>query len=203
MSETSTVEGNGVAVTEPGPAPRYESVSGLLVLVTEDERPVVEFDGPEGEARRRPALATVKVERSAVGRPVELMFVEGDLDQPVITKVAHVIDLQAELRMRWDALGRKVLGLDRGPRKLADLVQDLSVFVCVVAWFETHGNITHAAKSLGTSRRSLRHYINIWKEQHPCLVPAPPVRAYEINPRETKAKTRRPEVESHALEGGQ
>lgn len=182
---------SGPAAADPGPVRRFEPMLGALVEVTPDHGLMVELDGPEGETLRRPALATVDVARGAVGKMVELRFVNGDLDHPVITNVAPVIDWRTLLQERWAALGRKVLGLDPGPRKLPELVTDLAIFVCVAAWFEKHGNITHAATLLYTSRRIVRQYINLWKEQNPLLVPTPLVKERTGLPRKARLRPRR------------
>lgn len=146
-----------------------EPVVGTLVAMSRSGNPLVELDGPDGELRRCTALAGVPVEADMVGRPVALTFV-GDLDQPVITRV---IDVRDVLRARWDALGRKVLGLDPGPRKLSVLTEEMRVLACTAAWFEANGSITHGAACVGTSRRSLRVHVRRWTAHNPRLVPAP------------------------------
>jgi hypothetical protein len=181
-----------------GPARCYEPVIGTLVAVTDDHEPVVEFGGPEGKARRRTAISTVKIEGGAVGHLVELGFVRGDLDRPVITKLAPSLDWQPQLQVRWDALGRKVLGLESGTHEIATLVEEFRVLACVTVWFEARGNITRAAKSRDTSRRSLRYYVNLWKAQNPGLVPRRPVKERKVKPRKSRAKARQPKVEGHA-----
>ena len=66
------------------PSPRYEAVIGTVVEAEPGREPVVELDAG-GVVVRRAALATVPIDRSAIGHPVVLMFVGGDLDRPVIT----------------------------------------------------------------------------------------------------------------------
>jgi hypothetical protein len=140
-----------------------------LVEVSQGGEPLVELDGPDGEDRRCTAFATVPIDAGMVGRPVELRFV-GHQARPVITRV---IDVRAELRARWDALGRKVLGLDPDPRKLIALVEELRVLACTAAWLDADGCITHGAVRIGTSRRSLRVHVRRWTRHNPRLVPAP------------------------------
>lgn len=66
-------------------APRYDAVLGTVVEAMPGHDPEVEFEGADGEILRRPAISTVPIDRRAVGHPVVLMFVGGDLDRPVIT----------------------------------------------------------------------------------------------------------------------
>jgi hypothetical protein len=146
-----------------------EPVIGTLVGMSKGGEPLVELDGPDGEDRRCTALTTVQIEAGMVGRPVELMRVD-HLDRPVITRV---IDVRAELRARWDVLGRKVLGLDPDRSKLTALVEDLRVLACTAAWLDADGCITHGAVRVGTSRRSLRVHVQRWKRHNPRLVPTP------------------------------
>ena len=178
-----------------GPARGYEAIVGTLVSVAGDHGPVVEFDGPVGECRQRTALALTPVEGVAVGHPVELTFVEGDLDRPVITKI---FDWKTELWARWAALGRKVLRLEPGPWKLEALVEEFTVLACVVAWFTMEGNITHAANLVGTSRKVLRERITAWKKANPRLVPVSPAKERKAKPRKSRRKARKPEAEGHA-----
>ena len=184
--------------TECGPNRRYEPIIGTLVVITDDYEPVVEFDAPDGEARRRTALATVKIDGGAVGHPVVLMFVRGDLDRPVITRLAPPLDWQRQLQVKWDALGRKVLGLESGAHAIAKLVEEFRVLACATAWFEAHGNITHAAKSRSTGRRSLRLYLDIWKAHNPGLVPQRPVKERQPRPRKSRARARKAKAQGHA-----
>lgn len=79
---------------------------------------------------------------------------------------------QAALASKWQALGREILGLSVGPRrKLSELVRECGSLVIVAAWFESEGNITHAAQRLGASRKALRDRIVDWRQRHPELVP--------------------------------
>ena len=180
---------------EPGPTRRYEPIVGTLVVVTRDRELLVEFDGPEGECRRRTALAITPIESNAVGHPVELMFVEGDLDRPVLTKL---VDWKVELWARWAALGRKALGYEPGPWKVEALAEECKVLVCVAAWFREHGNKTHAANLVGTSRKVLRDRTAEWKSANPRLVPVPLVKELEAKARRSRAKARKPNAEGHA-----
>lgn len=72
----------------PEPAPHYDAIVGTLVEAAPDEDPMdpmVEYEGPDGAVLRRAAATTVELEPEAVGHPVVLMFLRGDLDRPVIT----------------------------------------------------------------------------------------------------------------------
>ena len=107
------------------------------------------------------------------------------------------LDWQAELARRWDALVREVFGQEDGTRrKLRDLVDDCALLIVVTAWFASHGNITHAAKRLGASRRALRERIVVWRKDHPDLVPRPPVRQLKSN--KPRRRKRRPATEDGA-----
>jgi hypothetical protein len=177
---------------------RYEPVIGTLVVITDDHEPVVEFDALDGEPRRRTALATVRFDRSAVGHPVELMFVRGDLDRPVITKLVPSPAWQAELHARWDALGRKALGVEPWPDKFDKLFQEAKRLACVAAWFEAQGNITRAASTLRTSRRLVRGQLNAWKSQNPRLVPRPAAMERMPTPSSSSTNAHEPEAEGRA-----
>lgn len=79
---------------------------------------------------------------------------------------------QAMLASKWQALGREILGLHTGPRRgLSELARECQSLVVVAAWFESQGNITHAAQRLGASRKVLRNRIMDWRVRHPKLVP--------------------------------
>jgi hypothetical protein len=184
-----------VGATERGPTRRYDPIIGTLVAITDDHEPVVEFDAPDGEPRRRTAFSTVRIEDGAVGHSVELMFVRGDLDRPVITKVATTLDWQAELQVRWDALGRRVQGIEPWPHEMEKLALEARVLACVAAWFAAEGNITHAASKLRTSRRALRQYVKLWKEQNPRLVPRRPAKERKHGRRRSRANVRKSAVE--------
>src|SRR5690606_9623491 len=87
MSYDEAARHHELAVLEPGPtsAPHYDAVLGTVVEATPGQDHEVEFEGADGEIVRRPAISTVAIDRRAVGHPVVLMFVGGDLDRPVIT----------------------------------------------------------------------------------------------------------------------
>ncbi|MCX4240174.1 DUF6484 domain-containing protein [Paraliomyxa miuraensis] len=142
-------------------------VIGTLVELLTDGEPVVELDGPDGEEQRCTAIASIQIEATMVGQPVELTFVS-DLARPVIV---GVIDVRAVLRARWDDLGRRVLGLDPVPSKLSAMVGELRVLACTVAWLDSEGVITHGAVRIGTSRKSLREHVRRWKRLYPRLGP--------------------------------
>jgi hypothetical protein len=86
MTDDAAASRPKLAVLELGStsAPRYDAVLGTVVEVVPGHDPVVEFE-VDGEVLRRPAISTVVVDRHAVGHPVVLMFVGGNLDRPVIT----------------------------------------------------------------------------------------------------------------------
>ena len=65
--------------------PHYEAIVGTLVRLADGEGAIVELETASGEILRRTALSTVELDARAVGHPVLLMFVGGDLDRPVIT----------------------------------------------------------------------------------------------------------------------
>lgn len=87
MSDDAAASRPRLAVLEHGStsAPRYDAVLGTVVDATPGHDPEVEFEGTAGEVRRCRALSTVPIDRHAVGHPVVLMFVGGNLDRPVIT----------------------------------------------------------------------------------------------------------------------
>lgn len=87
MSDDAAASRPRLAVLERGStsAPRYDAVLGTVVDAAPGRDPMVEFEGVDGEVLRRPALSTVAVDHHAVGHPVVLMFVGGNLDCPVIT----------------------------------------------------------------------------------------------------------------------
>ena len=75
---------------------------------------------------------------------------------------------------QWEALRRKVLAVDPAtPRNLARITGECRTLIGVTAWFKAHGNLTEAALSLGTSRKTLRIRIAAWRRDHPHLVPTP------------------------------
>ena len=87
MTHDEAARHHELAVLEPGPtsAPHYDAVLGTVVEATPGHDPEVEFERADGEIVRRPAISTVAIDRRAVGHPVVLMFVGGDLSRPVIT----------------------------------------------------------------------------------------------------------------------
>ena len=66
-------------------SPCHGIVIGTLIDAREAQAPVVAFEGHEGEVVRREALCAVPLDSRAVGHPVVLMFVDGDLDRPIVT----------------------------------------------------------------------------------------------------------------------
>ncbi|MCX4239623.1 DUF6484 domain-containing protein [Paraliomyxa miuraensis] len=141
---------------------------GTVVEVSQDGEVVVELVAPNGECLRCKALATVPVESAMVGQPVELTFIEGHLDRPVVTRP---FDMKAEFRAQWDALGRKVLGLDSDPRKLAELLECIGSLACMTALLDAAGNVTHGAMSVGAGRRTFREHVRRWKLNNPHFAP--------------------------------
>jgi hypothetical protein len=74
----------------------------------------------------------------------------------------------------WEDLRRRALGLDASVAlTLARVNHECGMLTAVTAWFQSHGNITRAAKRLGVSRRLLRERIAPWRKDHPQLVPTP------------------------------
>lgn len=67
---------------KPIPTPHYGVMLGLLV---DFQPPIVEFEDPDGDIIQREALCTIALNSSTVGHSVVLMFVDGDLDRPIIT----------------------------------------------------------------------------------------------------------------------
>lgn len=102
----------------------------------------------------------------------------------------------------WETLRRQALGLESSvpPLKLSELSQECQSLAAVTAWYENHGNITHAALRLGTSRRALRERLARWRQDHPQLPPPPPPPPVE-RPKRTKARRRRPAGEQAGVEG--
>lgn len=145
-----------------------ESLVGLVVEVSQDRKVIVELPRADGTGLRCAALTTVPIDPGVVGQPVELMFLGDRLDQPVITRQ---LDLQAELRAQWDALGRKVLGLDPDPCKLAELIDQAGALACTAALLDAEGNLTHGAASVDTSRRRFREHVRRWKLSNPRFAP--------------------------------
>lgn len=88
---------------------------------------------------------------------------------------AHVPSWRAFIEDKWEALRRQALGLDPPPqRKLSQLAEECQVLAAVAAWYESYGNITQAARRMGTSRRALRERLLRWREENPQLPPPPP-----------------------------
>lgn len=163
-SGTPTVEPNDSKTSTP--ALGVETLVGLVVEVSQDRKVVVELPRADGSGLRYAALTTVPIDPGTVGQPVELMFLRDQLDRPVITRQ---IDLKAELRAQWDALGPKVLGLDPGPRKLAELIEQVGALVCTAALLDAEGNLSNGAASVDTSRRTFRDHVRRWKLINPRL----------------------------------
>ena len=150
------------------PALGGETLVGLVVEVSQDRKVMVELSRAEGMGPRCAALTIVPIDPSMVGQPVELMFFGDRLDRPVITRP---LDLQAELRVQWDALGRKVLGLDPDPHTFAGLIKQVGALVCTAALLDAEGNLTHGAASVDTSRRTFREHVRRWKLSNPRFAP--------------------------------
>ncbi|MCX4239393.1 DUF6484 domain-containing protein [Paraliomyxa miuraensis] len=178
------------AAREFDPSLRFEPLMGTVVEVSQDLEVVVKLVAPSGECLRARALATIPIEPGMVGQPVELTFIEGHLDRPVITRL---VDLRAELRAQWDALGRKVLSIDADPRKLAELLRETRSLVCTAALLDAAGNITYGAKNVGMSRKSVREYVDRWKRNNPRL--APVLEALDGRRRESRTKMRPTQAE--------
>ncbi|MFV8749020.1 DUF6484 domain-containing protein [Nannocystaceae bacterium ST9] len=64
-------------------SPHYDAVPGTLVAANVHES-WVEFVRPDGSVAREQAVTTVAVDEGLLGHPVMLMFLGGDLAQPVI-----------------------------------------------------------------------------------------------------------------------
>lgn len=97
------------------------------------------------------------------------------------------------LESKWEALRHQVLGLDSAPRrKLSELVRECESLAAVTAWYESHGNITHAAERLGTSRKAVRKRLVGWRRDNPQLEPSRPRK--QARPRKTRALERKSEV---------
>ncbi|MCX4239746.1 DUF6484 domain-containing protein [Paraliomyxa miuraensis] len=173
------------AATESDPSLQFEPLMGTVVEVSQDLEAVVKLVAPNGECLQARALATIPIEPAMVGHPVELTFIEGHLDRPVITRL---VDLRAELRAQWDALGRKVLAIDADPRKLAELLRETRSLICMAAILDAAGNITYGAKNVGMSRKSVREYVDRWKRNNPRL--APVLEALDGRRRESRTKMR-------------
>ena len=93
-------------------------------------------------------------------------------DQDPRDILSNPLTWQVALASKWQALGREILGLHTGPRrKLSEVARECQSLVIIAAWFDSQGNITHAAQRLGASRRMLRHRIVDWRRRHPELVP--------------------------------
>ncbi|MCX4240137.1 DUF6484 domain-containing protein [Paraliomyxa miuraensis] len=178
------------AARESDPSLQFEPLMGTVVAVSQDGEVVVKLVAPNGQCLRAKALATIPIEPGMVGQPVELTFIEGHLDRPVITRL---VDLRAELRAQWDALGRKVLAIDADPRKLAELLRETRALVCTAAILDAVGNVTYGAKNVGMSRKSVRQYVDRWKRNNPRL--APVLEALVGRQRASRTKMRSTRVE--------
>jgi len=85
-----------------------------------------------------------------------------------------LLDWQVALASKWQALGREVLGLHEGPRRrLSELGRACLALAVAAAWFESQGNITHAAARLRTNRKTFREHTLAWRRENPQLVPPP------------------------------
>lgn len=90
------------------------------------------------------------------------------------TPPAVLPEWRAVIEREWEHLRRRALGLDASEAlTLARVNQECGMLTAVTAWFQSHGNITRAAKRLGVSRRLLRERIAPWRKDHPQLVPMP------------------------------
>lgn len=181
---------NGAPTVDPNDSPKgsdptlgVETLVGLVVEVPQDRNVIVELWRADGTHLRCAALTTVPIDPSMVGQPVELMFIGDHLDRPVITRQ---LDLHAELAAQWDALGRKVLGLDPAPCKLADLIEQAGALACTAALLDAEGNLSHGAESVDTSRRTFREHVRRWKLSNPRF--APMVEAFDGRRRRSRAK---------------
>ena len=87
MSRDAAAQSKPVPALEPDPSPppRYGTTVGILVEVREGKTPVVEFEGHGGQVMQRPALSTIPLDPGLAGHPIVLMYVEGDLDRPIVT----------------------------------------------------------------------------------------------------------------------
>lgn len=71
----------------------------------------------------------------------------------------------------WLKLGCRFFQTSGDQLSMKDFGLECEILAAVATWFHFHGNITHAAAFLGTSRRSLRARLERWVELYPQLVP--------------------------------
>lgn len=91
-----------------------------------------------------------------------------------LTPPAALPEWRAVIEREWEDLRRRALGLDAtAALSLARVNHECGMLTAVTAWFQSHGNITRAAKRLGVSRRLLRERIRLWRKDQPQLVPTP------------------------------
>ncbi|MEM9456553.1 MAG: DUF6484 domain-containing protein [Myxococcota bacterium] len=88
-NKSTALSSRRVSVTRDStPSPRhqtyYHTLLGTVVELEEDRDPEVEFETANGEILRHKAVSTVPLGLDAVGHPVVLMFLRGEVDHPVI-----------------------------------------------------------------------------------------------------------------------
>ena len=63
-------------------------VGELLAIVDESQRPLVRFDGPQGQVCEK-ARSTIDLHGAHVGRGVVLVFEQGDVRRPIVIGLLH------------------------------------------------------------------------------------------------------------------
>jgi len=93
----------------------------------------------------------------------------------------------------WLSLGRRIFQKDSDPPlSIRQFARECEMLIAVAAWFQHHGNITHAADYLGSGRRATRARLKRWHQRYPHLVP-PEVEGralFQVAPRNEQRRRR-------------